>query len=64
MLAIERCPMTKPRRTFTPEFKREAVMSGYPPRFFQNVSSAIYGCNAIIAAALALSSFGLNTIEE
>lgn len=56
--------MTKPRHTFTLEFKREAVMSGYPPRFFQNVSSVIYGCNAIIATALALSSFGLNTIEE
>jgi len=25
MLAIERCLMTKQRRTFTPEFKREAA---------------------------------------
>lgn len=25
MLAIERCPMTKQRRTFTPEFKCEAA---------------------------------------
>ena len=25
MLAIERCPKTKQRRTFTPEFKREAA---------------------------------------
>ena len=25
MLAIKRCPMTKQRRTFTPEFKRKAA---------------------------------------
>jgi transposase len=25
MFAIERCPITKQRRSFTPEFKREAV---------------------------------------
>lgn len=25
MLAIERCPMSTQRRTFTPEFKREAA---------------------------------------